>query len=277
MNTITPKLAELLEQETTTFATCWLLKLKSGEELGFTDFDQDLNINNITYHSASGFTGSAIQSNSGLAVDNLEIEGMLDNELILKQDLIAGKYDHAEIEIFLVNYENLSAGKLHLKRGWFGEVSIKDNMFIAEVKGLTHALNKNIGDLYSHRCRAKFGDEKCKVDLSKYTFSGTITEVQSNNIITDINRAEESNFFQYGSIKFLTGANQGIAKEVQSYTKNGKIVLASQLPHKPSAGDSYEIITGCNKSFEICYKQFNNAINFRGEPHIPGISKLLKV
>lgn len=277
MNTVTPKLLKLLEQEITTFAFCWLLKLKSGEELGFTDFDQDLIINNITYHCASGFTGSAIQSNSGLTVDNLEIEGMLDNELILKQDLIAGKYDYAEIEIFMVNYEDLSAGKLNLKRGWFGEVGVKDNMFIAEVKGLSQALNKNIGDLYSHRCRAKFGDAKCKADLSKYTFSGTITEVQSNNIIIDVNRNEESDFFKYGSIKFLTGENQGVAKEIQSYNKNGKIVLANPLPYKPSIGDNYEITAGCNKSFTTCYKQFNNAINFRGEPHIPGISKLLRV
>ncbi len=276
MNTITPKLLGLLNSEVTTFATCWLLKLKCGRELGFTDHDQDLIINGLTYSSASGFTPSAILSNSSLAVDNLEIEGMLDNELILKQDIISGRYDHAEVEIFLVNYEDLKAGKLHLKRGWFGEVILKNNMFMVEVRGMTQALNQNIGNLYSAKCRVKFGDEKCKVDLSNYTYTGSITQIISDNIIMDTNRKEEADFFKYGSIKLLDGANQGISKEIQGFMGVGKIMLSSSFPYLPSIGDKYEIIAGCNKCFETCYKRFNNAINFRGEPHVPGIAKLLK-
>jgi len=33
-------------------------------------------------------------------------------------------------------------------------------------------------------------------------------------------------------------------------------------------------IPGCNKSLSMCSKRYNNAINFRGEPFIPGFEKL---
>jgi uncharacterized phage protein (TIGR02218 family) len=35
------------------------------------------------------------------------------------------------------------------------------------------------------------------------------------------------------------------------------------------AGDKYSITAGCDKQFNTCVEKFNNAINFRGEPHIP--------
>ena len=36
-------------------------------------------------------------------------------------------------------------------------------------------------------------------------------------------------------------------------------------------------IAGCNKEFSTCCNKFNNAINFHGEPHLPGMNILLKV
>ncbi|WP_264337970.1 DUF2163 domain-containing protein [Wolbachia endosymbiont (group A) of Cheilosia soror] len=55
-----------LAGELLTTATCWKLKLAGGEVMGFTDYDEDLNIDNILYKSSSGFTASSIILNSDL-------------------------------------------------------------------------------------------------------------------------------------------------------------------------------------------------------------------
>jgi hypothetical protein len=55
-----------LAGELLTIATCWKLTLAGGEVMGFTDYDKDLNINNILYKSSSGFTASSIILNSDL-------------------------------------------------------------------------------------------------------------------------------------------------------------------------------------------------------------------
>ncbi len=97
-----------LAGELLTTATCWKLKLADGEVMGFTDYDEDLNIDNILYKSSSGFTASSIILNSDLKTDNLEIEGILNSGDIKEEDVLSGKYDFANIEIFLVNYKDLT-------------------------------------------------------------------------------------------------------------------------------------------------------------------------
>ena len=55
------------------------------------------------------------------------------------------------------------------------------------------------------------------------------------------------------------------------------IILASELPYKIEVGDNFNITAGCDKQFSTCCNKFNNAINFRGEPHLPGTDILLKI
>jgi hypothetical protein len=101
-----------------------------------------------------------------MAVDNLDVEGVLDHEQISEQDLRAGLFDHAEVHVFLVNWADLSQGKLRLRRGWFGEVHLTDQgLFRTELRGLTQALSVRIGELYSPECRADLGDHRCRVPI----------------------------------------------------------------------------------------------------------------
>ncbi len=274
MRKISSQLKEHLAQPVTTLATCWHLKLRNGKELGFTEHDHDIVIQNVTYLASSGITASAIMSNSNMAVDNLELEGILDNELIREDDLCSGLYDHAEVQVFLVNYRAIQDGILSIQKGWLGEVRLGHGYFVAEVRGLTQALTGTIGKLYSPRCRAIFCDLRCSLKHENYTYYGTITKVETDMIFYDEGRKEEYGFFNYGSISFHSGSNQGQILEVRT-SHITRILLALPLPYPCQIGDQYSITTGCDKTLTMCSKVYNNALNFRGEPHIPGMSKLL--
>jgi uncharacterized phage protein (TIGR02218 family) len=42
-------------------------------------------------------------------------------------------------------------------------------------------------------------------------------------------------------------------------------------------GDTYSLIPGCKKRFSTdCVAKFNNGVNFRGEPHVPGLDAVIK-
>ncbi|HEY6917055.1 MAG TPA: phage BR0599 family protein, partial [Allosphingosinicella sp.] len=43
-----------------------------------------------------------------------------------------------------------------------------------------------------------------------------------------------------------------------------------------SVGDLVEIAEGCDRSFATCRTRFGNAVNFRGEPHLPGMDLLTR-
>jgi uncharacterized phage protein (TIGR02218 family) len=271
MRNISSSLQQHITKEVTTLANCWKLKLKNGKALGFTNHVSDIEYEGIKYFAASGFDSSSIASSSDLAVDNLEIEGILDNYLITEADILAGIYDFAEIEMFMVNYNDLTQGKIYLKRGWFGEITLKNGKFLAEIRGLAQKFNQVIGNLYSPTCRANFCDKKCKLQEINYTDYGSVTEVMNEKSFKDKSRQEPSGYYTQGKIIFLDGRNKGIEMEIKEHI-NSIITTVLPLSFKIKIGDKYKIIAGCDKTFETCRIKFNNVLNFRGEPHIPGLS-----
>jgi uncharacterized phage protein (TIGR02218 family) len=51
----------------------------------------------------------------------------------------------------------------------------------------------------------------------------------------------------------------------------GAVVQVRDLPRAPlEPGCRVELREGCDKRFETCVSRFGNAVNFRGEPHLPG-------
>ena len=49
------------------------------------------------------------------------------------------------------------------------------------------------------------------------------------------------------------------------------VVKVRDLRRAPvEVGCRIELREGCDKRFETCVSRFANAINFRGEPHLPG-------
>ena len=275
MKILTTEMSAHLSQEVTSLATCWKLSRKDGTVQGFTDHDDDISLSGVLYLSSSGFTPSAISSSSQLNVDNLDVEGVLDSNIISKDDLLSGLYDHAEIQIFQVNYNAPDAGTIILRTGWIGEVSVSQDRFIAEVRGLSQRLSQNIGEIFSPTCRANFADSLCGLDENNYKSTGSITSVISNSEFLDSTRSENAGIFTHGVVKFTSGNNIGQFFEVKT-SNISEIKLMLPATNDIMVGDNYEIIEGCDKRFETCVNRFDNAINFRGEPHVPGIDRLLE-
>jgi uncharacterized phage protein (TIGR02218 family) len=211
MKSISEELQQHLAGEVTALATCWKLTRRDALVLGFTDHDQDIVFESIIYKAATGFTPGAVQNTSSLNVDNLDVEGVLSATSITENDVLAGKYDFAEIEIFQVNYKDLTQGSLKLRRGWLGEVSLQKQQFVAEVRGLTQRLSQTIGELYSPACRASFGDNRCKINLTSHTVNGSVTTAISPQEFKDNARMETSGIFNFSTIAFTSGANNGIS------------------------------------------------------------------
>jgi len=86
---------------TTTWTTCLKITRADGVTLGLTELDRALTIDGLTYQSAAGYTPTTYSSSDGLAVDNADVEGLLDAAGIDRADIRAGLYDLAEIELFV--------------------------------------------------------------------------------------------------------------------------------------------------------------------------------
>jgi hypothetical protein len=256
-------------------------------------------------------------------------------------------------------------GEMILRSGKIGEVTLERNTFKAELRGLTQAYSRTLGELTSAGCRAQLGDTRCKVALGPFTVTSTLTNVNPDQIIfydtartepgptggiaiTGISNANpgvvsvasgttlfndeavtlsaivgmpllnnttvirglsgnsfqlgvdtsnttiwgtyasggmvtplgaDSGYFDFGLMTMNTGVCAGLSMEVRSYVPGQWIM---QLPFAdglltPSPGDSYTMIAGCDKSMSTCNTKFSNVINFRGEPYLPGLDKIVQV
>ena len=361
---ISTALQTALEQPAQTISTCWKVTLTSGTVLGFTDHDSDIDFDGVTYEASTGYTRSDIASGADLSVDNLELVGTLRSPAITEAALYAGVWDFAQVEIFAVNYEDLTQGALVLRVGWLGEVSVGRNNFTAEIRGLTQAYSRVIGELTGPGCRNDLGDSRCQVDLAPFTFAFTVTGVGADNQtvyasaltqpgptggvslvsvkqanpgvatvspslvlptgspitisgaggMTQINTDTTYNnpngdhtqfqlsidtsgfpaytgggtvtalggsagYFDGGVVTWLSGNNfdgGATRMEVKSYSP-GQFILVLPMPYAIQVGDTGSIVGGCNKAVATCHDTFDNVINFRGEPYLPGVDRLLQV
>jgi uncharacterized phage protein (TIGR02218 family) len=255
---------------TTTFATCWKATLTNGAIVTATSLDRDIVFGGLTYKAAQSYTASNIDSSAELNPDNLEVEGFLAWPAITDEDIHSGLWDYAEIEVFEVNYNDLTQGRNDLRFGKLGEVRGGRSKFVAEFRGLLQAYTRTIVRLVQETCPHDLGDAKCKRDLSEITVTGTIASVTGNRIISDPSRAEEADWFTAGKFTFTSGANAGLSMEVKR-SAPGVLELTHAMYGEIAPDDTYEVYAGCLKRFvEDCVTKHNNGLNHGGFPDLPG-------
>lgn len=255
--------------EALTLATCFRVQRRDGTVFRFTDHDQNLIVGGETYSASTGYTRTANTQNADMSVDDCSVEGVLSSDAITEHEMRTGVWDYAAVRIFAVDWTDPNAGQIRMKNGRLGEISCdQDGKFQTELRGLTEFLSQTLGEVYSPECRAMLGDSRCKVNLAPFTFGGSITAVTSSDtFVTDI--AVAAGYFNGGVVEFTSGLNDGVRREVISYSGGG-FWLFPQPPATPSIGDTIQAVVGCDHTRETCIGRFNNIINYRGEPFVPG-------
>ena len=324
----------------TTESTCWKITCTDSTVYGFTDHDKDLTVSSQAYLSTVGYVPSAYQQSADLAADNMEVMCILDDAGIKEEDLLAGKFDFAEVEIFTVDWTNPAGGIVQrIVTGRMGEVSVADGQGKVSLYGLSQQLQQNVGSQYTVQCRAVYGDAECGIELlpavwsasdavvigdrrraSVYdareyvvtvagttndtegepsfdtgignttveadgvewitrdarTKTGTLTSKTDNRVFFDSARYEDDDEFNGGKLTWTSGDNSGYSADVKKYTlSTGEIELYEPMPFDVLGTEDYAITQGCDKSDTTC-KARDNFDNYRGFPHLVGLTELLR-
>lgn len=274
MRTLRAALQDKLDSGVTTLCRCWLIARADGVTQGFTEHDNDLVLGTVVCRAGSGLTGSELRQSFGLAVDGSELAGALADDTLNEDDLAAGHYDGAQVELWLVDWSEPELRVL-LAKGTLGEVRRDGFAFAAEMRGLAQQLAAPTGRLYTATCAADLGDVRCGIDLDDPAFrgSGTVaTLIATAHVGANGLDAFADGWFAAGKLAFTSGANAGLAVEVKRHRKDTAVTLElwQALPHPIAAGDAFTVTAGCDKRLATCRDRFANTVNFRGFPHIPG-------
>lgn len=268
-------LYEHLAGGATTVCRAWTVTRRDGRVLGFTDHDRDLVVRGVDCRADTGMTARALQQTTGLSVDNSEAVGALSAAAITEADILAGRFDGAEVRAFLVNWADPSE---HVEqfRGSLGEIERSGGSFRAELRGLTEILNQPQGQTYLPRCSAVLGDGRCRfqADQPGYFADRAVEEVEDGRIFRFAGFGGfDDGWFTHGRFEMMSGAAAGLVGLVKSDTLDSsgrRIELWQSIGAEVLAGDRLRILAGCDKTGETCRAKFANFLNFRGFPHIPG-------
>jgi hypothetical protein len=353
MRTIATRDQTMLESGGLTIATLWKITRSDGQVFGFTDHNEDITFGGLTYDANTSYDRTATADNAGFAVSNMEIQSIMDSDLIVEADIIAGLWDYAQVEMRYVNWYDrrvlhISAvskaspgvvtthevhglstgdtvtisgvggmtelngntytvtvistttfsigvntgpyttyaaqGEVRLtesswgyRKGRIGQVNTSGQTFSSELMGIAKKLEKPLVRPYLPSCYAALGDSECGVNLAGYTITGTLESVDTSGLVlTDTaNITAAVNAYAYGLITMTSGESSGYSMDVKSSTV-GTLTLQQRLPFGVAAGDTYTLVQGCDKSLATCKNTYNNVINFRGFPHMPGMDQVLR-
>jgi uncharacterized phage protein (TIGR02218 family) len=259
-------MASICDGALTSLAFCWSIERSDGAGIGLTSCDSEVVRDGVAYRPQPGITPAAITRSLGLDPHSAEVSGALSADALTESDLSLGRWDSARISMTAVDWSAPDEQPVSLLAGELGEVSLSGDSFTAQLNGAATKLSGPVCPSTSAECRAEFGDKKCRVDLAGRSIRARVSSAEDNLIVTDQPLDER---YVFGRLRYLSGANCGLQTVILA-------VNASQLTVRDRAraavepGTVIEIREGCDKLFATCISRFANAVNFRGEPHVPG-------
>jgi uncharacterized phage protein (TIGR02218 family) len=291
MRTIASGLQSHLSGSNTSLALCWKVTKRNGDIVLGTDHDRDITITvgdfAGTYKSATtNISGSNIRNNSDMSVDNLEVSGAFPETIVIPEitqdDIESGNLNYARVTMLTLNWADPDQGQVVIKYGFMGPLTYDDTGFYkTEIRGIADLLSQNIGMCYTDKCDVKrFGDARCKFDVSTVTITATVTAVTSRREfeVSGITTQPEA-YFNGGLLTGLTGANAGFKKQIRidNSTGPGDLLMFEPFPEDVQVGDTFSMTPGCDRKLQTCRDKYDNLTNFRGfGVFIPGIDKLLQ-
>lgn len=247
-------------------ATFWRIYRRDGVTLGFVSHDRDLWFGGILHRAAPGILPSAVRKTSDLDPDIADITGALSHASIEASALEAGKFDEARIEMGPVDWESGEFAVVHT--GQIGSVSREGEEFRAELKSAKSALDRDIVSRTSPTCRAAFCGRGCNLNPEDYTARSTIAALDVETGRLELSGINPGDFIG-GWVRPLSGPMLGQKLAVLDAVDSW-LILDTTLHPDMLAGVSVEAREGCDHTISTCATRFENAINFRGEPALPG-------
>lgn len=234
---------------------CFEFTLKNERRLYFTSTSCDFTYKSINYLSNTGMKINHIISRDN-GYDEVYLECAYDENILSSKEVNAGLLEGALVSVYCL----LETELILLKKGDISQIEIYEQM--AKFHISDSRLNSNITLNYSRTCRAKFGDEKCRIEIEKYSNVSNIRGIKNNQILIDEIKCSP-HLYEGGTL---------IYRGNQACIKLHEDSIIELLPNELDIqiGEEVTLLPACDKKLDTCINKYKNVLNFRGEPFIPG-------
>jgi uncharacterized phage protein (TIGR02218 family) len=256
-----------------TVAIWWRVERQDGVTLGFTSHDRDLAFGGLVHRTAPGMVPSAIRRTADFDADSAEIAGALSHDSIREDDLAAGRFDGASVAMGLIDWQNFDQTTLYA--GTIGAVGHEGAGFSAELRSIKELLARQIVPRTSPTCRADFCGAGCTLAAVRFTHAATLTEVSTDASSVKISGSPGAAALLFGTLRWIDGPEAGLTRRIEDVDGTW-LVLDRPAPGGIDIGTRLIVREGCDHTLSTCANRFGNAINFQGEPFLPGNDMLIR-
>jgi uncharacterized phage protein (TIGR02218 family) len=167
----------------------------------------------------------------------------------------------------VVDWESLERHVIY--RGSIGTVNEEAGTFTADLVSRKAELARDPVPRTSPSCRAVFCGPGCTLSAARFTHAGTTGSFDVGSNAITVSTSASSATLDGGSLRWLDGPFAGQTTDIVGLDA-GRLVLSTPLDTAPPAGTRIELREGCDRRLDTCATRFANAINFQGEPYLPG-------
>jgi uncharacterized phage protein (TIGR02218 family) len=221
---------------------------------------------------------SSISLQVGTTVDELRLsvypeEDDLIGTLTWPEAGWRGLFDSAIVKLeraFMPSYGHTSPGTVVLFTGRVGDINVSSTVIEMAVRSQLEILAsiQMPRRLWQSPCTHLFGGEMCSFDRTSLQVTVAALTGSTAGLINVSLTPSPINLFDQGTATGTLGANDGESRTITSLSA-GVMTVKPIFPSVPMAGDTFNLLPGCNRSFSTCQNTFNNVDHFGGFPYIP--------
>jgi uncharacterized phage protein (TIGR02218 family) len=284
-------LAAAAAQSAAFWSECLVLVARDGTTVGFTALDE---VVTVDLTGAPDFTGGAVECSEGMTLSAItlavgldasfaEVEGAL-GPVVTEAAVNGGKWDDALA--WLVRVCPGVAGYVPILAGKVREPRVEDAKFVFEIRNHADELNQPVGEAVTSYCKTTFQSAQCGVTVAP--LAATITGVtDALRLTVSYSGTFADDHFNFGKIVFTSGELAGVTSDnlfdfASGGAGVGSLVLFEPLPALPAIGDALDLSVGCARirksddpAVPTCLS-YDNVVNFRAEPDVPGTDQVLR-
>jgi uncharacterized phage protein (TIGR02218 family) len=183
-----------------------------------------------------------------------------------------GQLDGATVQLeraFMPGWGDTSPGTVVLFAGRVSDLAVSRTLIGLKVRSHLELLNVQMPRrLWQPSCNHDFGDQMCGYDrVHGANAEGTATGIGA---LTFVAAAGSTNVqilgvpvttgpYTLGTITALSGANAGQSRTIASFVSGSTITMTLGFLSPVAAGDSFEILPGCDRTLATCGNVFRNS------------------
>lgn len=278
MKSASGPLAALLDSgQDFVMADLWTLTLSGGSVVRWSGADVALSANGNSYTLGPVIERGSVSEKRGIEVATLDVRisanaGDMINGVPLIPFITRHGLDGAVVRLdrgFGTDWASALTGTVLRFAGKVTSISeISGSTAKLTVSSWAILLNVNMPpNLYQAGCLHAVYDAGCGLSAASFAASGAVSGTPTA-LSFNSGLSVAVNDYAQGRVVSTSGANTGVARAIKSNMASA-FTLIQPLPVIPSAGDSFTVYAGCDRTMGRCSTKFNNLGRFKGTPFVP--------